>query len=224
MPEELLKALEPGGFAHSLVEFGGSGMWALDLQLRGLGETKKQHRATLYVGTTKVADLHLKGQSFALSAHPTLAREANGWVAAWAQWHHDRWFADQWADVDNYLQVVIERIVRAGTYVKEGMVRTCRRPARREDVRVFLSRCPHPHGPALHRYVRARVMALILRHVEAQYPGVKVDGRVKVRREDLPPQCHFHPRIVAQPASSASAALCTSHVRWSCSVGSPTTR
>jgi hypothetical protein len=30
VPEELLKALEPGGFAHSLVEFGGSGMWALD--------------------------------------------------------------------------------------------------------------------------------------------------------------------------------------------------
>jgi hypothetical protein len=49
VPEELLKALEPGGFAHSLVEFGGSGMWALDLQLRGLGEAKKQHRATLRV-------------------------------------------------------------------------------------------------------------------------------------------------------------------------------
>ena len=122
VPEELLKALEPGGFAHSLVEFGGSGMWALDLQLRGLGEAKKQHRATLYVGTTKVVDLHLKGQSFALSAHPTFACEANGWVAEWAQWHHDRWFADRWAEVDNYLQVVIERIVRAGTYVKEGMV------------------------------------------------------------------------------------------------------
>ena len=92
VPEESLKALEPGGFAHSLVEFGGSGMWALDLQLRGLGEAKKQHRATLYVGTTKVVDLHLKGQSFALSAHPTLACGANGWVAAWTQWHHDRWF------------------------------------------------------------------------------------------------------------------------------------
>jgi len=122
VPEELLKALEPGGFAHSLVEFGDSGMWALDLRLRGLGEAKKQHRATLYVGATKVVDLHLKGQSFALSAHPTFACEANGWVAAWAQRHHDRWFADRWAEVDNYLQVVIEKIVRAGTHVKEGMV------------------------------------------------------------------------------------------------------
>jgi hypothetical protein len=122
VPEELLTALEPGGFAHSLVEFGGSGMWALDLQLRGLGETKKQHRATLYVGTTKVVDLHLKGQLFALSASPTFACDVNGWAAAWGQWHHDRWFADRWTEVDNYLQMVIEKIVRAGTYVKEGMV------------------------------------------------------------------------------------------------------
>jgi hypothetical protein len=122
VPEELLKALEYGGFAHSLVEFGGSGMWALDLQLRGLGEAKKQHRATLYVGTTKVVDLHLKGRLYALSASPTFAREANGWVAAWAQWHDDCWFADRWAEVDDYLQVVTEKIVREGTYVKEGMV------------------------------------------------------------------------------------------------------
>lgn len=122
VPEELLKALEPGGFAHSLVEFGGSGMWALDLQLRGLGEAKKQHRATLYVGTTKVVDLHLKGQLFALSASLPLACEANGWAAAWELRHHDRWFADRWAGVDNYLQAVIEEVVRKGTYVKEGMV------------------------------------------------------------------------------------------------------
>lgn len=78
VPEEFLKALEPGGFAHSLVEFGGSGMWALDLQLRGLGEAKKQHTATLYIGTTKVVDLHLKGQSFALSAHSTLPAKPTG--------------------------------------------------------------------------------------------------------------------------------------------------
>jgi hypothetical protein len=122
VPEELLRALEPGGFAHSLVEFGGSGMWALDLQLRGLGEARKQYRAALYVGTTKVLDLHLKDQSFALSAHPTFASEANGWDVAWAQRHDGRWFASRWAEVDNYLQVVIEKIMRAGTYVKEGMV------------------------------------------------------------------------------------------------------
>jgi hypothetical protein len=122
VPEDLLKALAPGGFAHSLVEFGGSGMWALDLQLRGLGEAKKQYRAALYVGTTKVLDLHLKGHSFALSAHPTFASPANGWDIAWAQRHDDSWFADRWAEVDNYLQVVIEKIVQQGTYVKEGMV------------------------------------------------------------------------------------------------------
>jgi hypothetical protein len=31
----------------------------------------------------------------------------------------------------------------------------------------------------------ARVTALILRHVEAQYPHVKVDSRIKVGRKDL---------------------------------------
>ena len=122
VPDELLKALEPGGFAHSLAEFGGSGMWALDLQLRGLGETKKQYRATLYVGTTKVLDLKLIGQSFALSASPTFATEANGWSPAWAKPHDAGWLSPRWAEVDDYLQAVIERVVQDGSYVKEGMV------------------------------------------------------------------------------------------------------
>jgi hypothetical protein len=97
-------------------------MWTLDLQLRGLGEIKKKFRATLYVGTTKVLDLHMMGQTFALSAHPTCASQANGWDSAWAQRHDDRWFADRWAQVDDYLQVVIEKITEGGSYVKEGMV------------------------------------------------------------------------------------------------------
>jgi hypothetical protein len=122
VPDELLKALEPGGFAHSLAEFGGSGMWALDLQLRGLGETKKQHRATLYVGTTKVLDLKLIGRSFALSASPTFATEANGWSPEWAKPHDAGWLGLRWAAVDDYLQAVIEHVVQAGSYVKEGMV------------------------------------------------------------------------------------------------------
>ena len=106
----------------SLAEFGGSGMWALDLQLRGLGETKKQYRATLYVGTTNVLDLKLIGQSFALSASPTFATEANGWSPAWAKPHDAGWLSPRWAEVDDYLQAVIERVVQDGSYVKEGMV------------------------------------------------------------------------------------------------------
>jgi hypothetical protein len=119
---ELLVALEPGGFAHSLVEFGGSGMWALDLQLRGLGEERKLHRAALYVGTTKVLDLHLKGHSFALSATATFANPDNGWDPAWERRHDADWFAARWVEVDAYLQVVIEKIMQAGRYVREGMV------------------------------------------------------------------------------------------------------
>ena len=91
--DELLVALEPGGFAHSLVEFGGSGMWALDLQLRGLGEE------------TKVLDLHLKGHSFALSASATFANPGNGWDPAWEKRHDADWLVARWAEVDAYLQV-----------------------------------------------------------------------------------------------------------------------
>jgi hypothetical protein len=120
--DELLAALEPGGFAHSLVDFGGSGMWALDLQLRGLGEETKLYRAALYVGTTKVLDLHLKGHSFALSATATFANPDNGWDPAWEKRHDADWFAARWAGVDAYLQVVIEKIMQAGRYVNEGMV------------------------------------------------------------------------------------------------------
>ena len=120
--DELLAALEPGGFAHSLAEFSGSGMWALDLQLRGLGEETKLYRAVLYVGTTKVLDLHLKGHSFALSATATFADPGNGWDPAWEKRHDADWFAARWVEVDAYLQVVIEKIMQAGRYVKEGMV------------------------------------------------------------------------------------------------------
>jgi hypothetical protein len=59
-----------------------------------------------------------------------------------------------------------------------------RRQPRREGGRHGPSCCAHPHGATLHRYVRARVMALILRHAEAQYSSVKVDGGIKVGRKD----------------------------------------
>ena len=121
-PQALLAALRQGGFAHSMVEFGGSGMWALDVQLRGLGEVKKQHRATLYIGTTKVVDLHLRGDSFAPSASSRYATEANGWDLAWAQSRNAEWLADQWPAVEAYLQRVIEHVVSGGRYMKEGMV------------------------------------------------------------------------------------------------------
>ena len=88
----------------------------------------------------------------------------------------------------------------------EHELNTCGWQPRREGVRNGPPRCPHPYHATLHRYVRVRVMALILCHSKAQYPSVKVDGRIKVGRKDLTPQCHLHLRIVAQPALSASAA------------------
>jgi hypothetical protein len=79
--------------------------WALDLQLRGLGEETKLYRAALYVGTTKGLDIYLKGHSFALSAAATFANPDNGWDPAWEKRHDADWFAARWVEVDAYLQV-----------------------------------------------------------------------------------------------------------------------
>ena len=94
-----------------------------------------------------------------------------------------------------------DQIALTGNIVNlEHELRPGRRQPRRESVRNGPSRCSHSYGAALHRYIRARVTPLILRHAEAQYPRVKVDGRIKVGRKDLTPQCHLHLRIVAQAA------------------------
>jgi hypothetical protein len=76
----------------------------------------------LYVGTTKVLDLKLRGQSFALAASPTFATEANMWNPAWTKPHDADWFGHRWAEVDDYLQAAIEQVIRDDSYVKEGMV------------------------------------------------------------------------------------------------------
>ena len=87
----------------------------------------------------------------------------------------------------------------------EHQLNAPRRQPRRAGGRDGPSWRSHPHGAPLHRDVRARVTALILRHAEAQYPGVKVDGRIKVGRKDLKSQRHLHPLIVADPHISAAA-------------------
>ena len=40
----------------------------------------------------------------------------------WAKPHDADWLGPRWAEVDDYLQAVIEHVVRAGSYVTEGMV------------------------------------------------------------------------------------------------------
>src|SRR5258708_6793228 len=87
VPEQLLSALTAGGWADWLVEYGRAGQFALDLQLRGYAG-KQGHWATLYVGLTKVVDLHYRAsKGFRLDAHTTYRQPALGWQEAWEHPH-----------------------------------------------------------------------------------------------------------------------------------------
>jgi hypothetical protein len=117
---ELMKALGPEGFAHSMVEYGRSGAYWLDLQLRGY-ENDHDHWATLYVGLTKVLDLHcLPSKGFRLSAHPTHANPKNRWQPEWQRRHPAEWWAQRWPLVEDYLERVIPMV--GASHLKEGAV------------------------------------------------------------------------------------------------------
>lgn len=120
-PEDLIKALAPGGWAHSLVEYGRAGQFALDLQLRGYAG-KHGHWATLYVGLTKVIDLHYRpSKGFRLDVHPSY-REKWGWSADWESSQSADRLADQWPSVEDYLERVIPSV--GARYLKEGAVQS----------------------------------------------------------------------------------------------------
>lgn len=123
-PEALLEALRPGGFAHSLVEYGRSGQYALDLQLRGYGPASKRspgHWATLYCGLTKVVDLHyLPSRGFRLDVHPTW--KAQGWEPLWSDYSKRGPTERVWKAVEGYLERVIP--VVGSRFLKEGSVQS----------------------------------------------------------------------------------------------------
>src|SRR4051812_48139580 len=97
-----MRVLRPGGRAASLAEYGRSGQYALDLQLRGYaGGT--HHWATLYAGLTKVLDLHLHdGRGYRLDAHPTW--KAHDWSPDWERYAQDGFSHDEWSAVEVYLE------------------------------------------------------------------------------------------------------------------------
>jgi hypothetical protein len=71
-PSALLAALGPGGAFHDLVELSNSHP-DLDLHLRalGFGQGDPKGHATLYLGLTKVLDLHQRGDHFWISTSAT---------------------------------------------------------------------------------------------------------------------------------------------------------
>lgn len=121
VPDELLEALRPGGWAHSLVEYGRSGQYALDLQLRGYANKPGGHWATLYCGLTKVLDLHyLASRGFRLNVHP--AWQKHGWDPAWSSYRRAGFDPNTWREVERYLERVVPFV--GPSFLKEGAVQS----------------------------------------------------------------------------------------------------
>ena len=137
-PEQMMQALLPGGFAHSLVEYGRTGLFALDLQLRGYAN-KPGHWATLYVGLTKVLDLHLSPKAgFKLSAHPTYTGNLDyGWKPSWSGSQGAENLAAQWPAVDEYLERAVTAVAKVAKFHVEGSVQSAISGFNRRDIVVI---------------------------------------------------------------------------------------
>jgi hypothetical protein len=122
-PSPLLShALGMLGFAQSLVEYARGGRLGLDLQFRGYAN-KDPHWATLYVGLTKVLDLHASTKrGYKLKAHASWAAPEHGFDPDWSQWRDEDWFRERWRDVEGYLEQVIPKV--GHRFLVEGSVQS----------------------------------------------------------------------------------------------------
>jgi hypothetical protein len=117
---DLLDVLKPGGWASSLVEYARFGQHALDLQLRGY-DNKQSCWATLYLGLTKVLDLHfIPKQGFRLDVHPTW-KMGTGWSPEWEVYRRS-FTPSEWQGVEAYLETVIPKVGRK--FLVEGVVQS----------------------------------------------------------------------------------------------------
>jgi hypothetical protein len=124
-PDQMMDALLPGGFAHSLVEYGRAGRFALDLQLRGYAN-KPGHWATLYVGLTKVLDLHFRPRAgFKLAAHPAYTGHPDyGWNPGWNNSQSAANLAAEWPEVDEYIERAVTAVAKVARFHVEGSVQS----------------------------------------------------------------------------------------------------
>lgn len=118
--EPLLRALEPDGFAHALVDYAMSGMFGFDLQFRSASGGR---HATLYVGTTKGLDLHANSAGkYRLTAHKTYAVKKLTWDPGWSEWRTESQMRLAWQAIEQYVDRVAGHIAEVGTHLKEGVV------------------------------------------------------------------------------------------------------
>jgi hypothetical protein len=133
-PAGLMTALVDG-FAASLKDYVLARQYPVDLQLRGY-EGKGQHRATLYVGLTKVLDLHHRQDGrFKLAAHPSYMTAKRGWSDSWSRWHRAEQLGVKWEGVEEYLDTVIPAV--GLRYLKEGRTQAAVNTLRNEALTII---------------------------------------------------------------------------------------
>jgi hypothetical protein len=129
----LLDALSPGGWASSLAEYARGGQYSLDLQLRGYGIDQPHHWATLYVGLTKVLDLHHRqGKGFQLLPG---AWNSAGWDPSWSQAAESGHDPAEWRKVEEFLEVAIPQVGKR--HLHEGAVQSSLSAFRNRDLVVI---------------------------------------------------------------------------------------
>src|SRR3954451_15623870 len=102
----------PGGVADRLRVIAHRAALPLDLQFRKDPRTGRQ-RATLYAGLTAVLNVHAAGTALRLDAHKTSTADARfGFRAAWGQSMPPDRMAEQWEEIELYLERVIPPAVR----------------------------------------------------------------------------------------------------------------
>lgn len=114
----------PGGFAESLVDYA-RGKYPIDFQFRADPKRPRRPTAMLYVGLTKVLDVegNAKGE-LRLGVHQTWKQMAGKlWKPQWESWLPPGQWAEEWAQVERFLETAIPNIVVGGKYVRtEGIV------------------------------------------------------------------------------------------------------
>lgn len=137
--KEMLEVLLSGGFAHSLLEYA-SARYPIDLQCRKDYKTKSEW-ITLYVGMTKVVDLHRrKDDLFLLSAHEAYSTTKNRWDPDWVNPHSREQWADLWPHVELYLEQIIPHVMGTRLIATEGAVQAAASVYRADPARAMLDR------------------------------------------------------------------------------------
>lgn len=177
--DELMAALGPDGFAHSLVEYAHSGQYGLDLGLRSGRPKSTRSWATLYAGTTKALDLvHQPGKGFKLDVHHSwqdkVANSTGAWHDDWQAYRSGDDLAERWTQVEAFIEACIDQISKVGSHLREG------------TVQAGVSRFPAPRWVIDREVVMGFASKPIKQHLLAQQRQPLADALQQAVSPDIP--------------------------------------